>query len=250
MAVAVRNFALCTDPASWHRASDGRPMLPFTDRHGTHGAIYKEQDDGPARAVKPGWRERPNYLLASLKSSTAIYCESALERDAYLHFEFDRSIARYRAQPFTVEYATKPILRTYPDTELEHVDGSRTIVQVKMQKTYEKHLEKPHFRDEAALFRSLGWKYVVLTELQIRVEPRLENLKLIHHYRDMDLPEDKRADIIQQIESKPGVTIAHLSKTLKRHDVHSADIIALIGQYAVRTDLDRPIDDTSMIYPL
>jgi hypothetical protein len=242
-----KSLALCSTPRSWSRASDGRLHLPFVTREGVRGAVYAAPDNGLARAIKSVWPAQSSFILASEKSSVPVYCESALERDAYLHFEFDPQVASYRVQPYSVEYQQKPILRTFPDAEVREVDGSWTIIQIKMRSTYEKHLAKPHFRNEAALFRSLGWNYRVLTEVEIRVEPRLENLKLMHHYRDLLMPDAKPDEVIKYIGQHHGARIGEVTAALAHIRVHLTDIVSLVAQNKLQADLDRPLDDDTMI---
>ncbi len=248
MSKPYQSLALCSSPGSWVKAEDGRVYLPFVTANGTLGGIYRAPDDGLARAVKPGWQSRPTRVLASLIASGIVVCESALERDAYLHLEFDPKVRTYRVQPYTIEYDTHPKLKTFPDAEVIGSDGRWTIIQIKMKATYEKHLSKPHFRNEGSLFRSLGWNYRVLTEREIRIEPRLKNLKLMHRYRDLDMPAPLVAEMVELVRSRIGVTILQIVQALRHLDVHLVNVVSLVAQRLLWIDLDKPIGDDTMVY--
>lgn len=73
---------------------------------------------------------RVRYLYPSKKNRAQVQCESRLEFDAAMHFEFSTNIKRYREQPVRVTYRDREgeVRIYFPDFELTMTDG--TIVHI------------------------------------------------------------------------------------------------------------------------
>jgi hypothetical protein len=225
------------------RVASGELILRFRTADGQCGSIVRSGDGKPARKVQSGWQERPTFRLASGKIKGTGEAESRLEAEAYRMFDFDRTVASYETQPFTVNYETDGrTISTYPDAELKLVDGWFEIVQIKMQKTYEKHLrENARFRAEREVFERLGWSYRVLTENDIRAEPQLSNLKLLRHYRNRPVSPEIVQGVIATVRKNPNATIRSVAEAFRAGGMHVVDLYALVARHEIRADLSLPI---------
>ena len=232
----------------WLNDEGGLRFRPFVAPNGMRGRIIKPADGVLSRAPKPGVMERATGRLASRIAIGPAEWESQLEKDAFLHLEFSKNIKSYRVQPYIVEYDGEGrTIRTYPDIERIDSDGTATIIQIKLKKTYDKHLENPRFRNEGALFQSFGWKYRVLTEVEIRIEPRLSNLKLLFHYRRRLVDSKVKRAVVEEVQKADLIPIHRLVGVLVRQKVHQADIIALIAQHELTFDLDGILGPETLI---
>jgi hypothetical protein len=235
------------------RLENGELILRFRTADGQFGSIVRSADGKPARKVRPGWQERPTILLSSAKARGAREAESRLEAEACWLFDLDPAVVSYETQPFTVNYEIDGrTISTYPDIELKLTSGIFEIAQIKMQSTYEKHLrENPRFRYERETFERLGWSYKVMTEIEIRAEPKLSNLKLLRHYRKRPVSQEIMRGVIAAVGKKPGATIRDVIGAFQAGALHEVDIFALIAQHRIRADLSLPIrSDTRLIAPL
>lgn len=232
------------------RLPNGDLALRYRMSDGVIATIVRSGDGQPARRVKAGWQQRPTYKLSSPKVQGIGEAESGLEADAYRIFDFDPSVMSYRTQPFVVNYRTDGrIVPSYPDAEIKRSDGTFEIVQIKTQTSYRKYLIENHrFRLERDLFEGLGWSYRVLTEVEIRAEPRYSNIKLLRHYRNRVLP-NATVDIVQaMVKRGAGATIRSIIKNAKPSGLHEVDIYGMIARNQIRIDLSEPIGpDTRVI---
>ncbi|MBU2071778.1 MAG: TnsA endonuclease N-terminal domain-containing protein [Gammaproteobacteria bacterium] len=123
------------------------------------------------------------FKFASAKVSETIMCESSLEFDACFHHEYNENIKSFGSQPegFYYHFGGKKLPYT-PDAIIHFIDGT---VKFHEYKPYSKTFD-PIFRakflakKEAA--QSSGVDLILVTERQIRVNPILNNLKILHRY--------------------------------------------------------------------
>lgn len=123
------------------------------------------------------------FKFASTKVSDTIMCESSLEFDACFHHEYNNSIKVFGSQPegFYYHFDGKKLPYT-PDTIVHYIDGT---VKFHEYKPYSKTFD-PIFRGKfiakKAAAQALGADLILVTERQIRVNPILNNLKILHRY--------------------------------------------------------------------
>lgn len=116
----------------------------------------------------------------SHKNQRLIHCESLLEKDAVTHFELSPLVLSYREQPRRIYYQDGNQTRFYtPDFELVLPDYSRTLIETKLSK----ELECADLQNKLACIKktlsSSDEQLVVLTEQDLRQEPRLNNLNVL-----------------------------------------------------------------------
>jgi hypothetical protein len=123
------------------------------------------------------------FKFASRKVSETIMCEGTLEFDACFHHEYNDLIESYGSQPegFYYDFCGKRLPYT-PDSIVRYVNGT---VQFHEYKPYSK-ISEPIFREKFAARKEasqqLGIGLILVTDRQIRVNPILNNLKLLHRY--------------------------------------------------------------------
>lgn len=118
-----------------------------------------------------------------MKTRKTVYWESQLERDAIVLFETDPSIRTYSEQPFTLEYRHAGRIHHYtPDFKVKR-QACRQIVEVKPDKEAALPENQERFALVAKLLLEHGYDFAVLTESEIRIQPRLANAKLLLRYR-------------------------------------------------------------------
>ncbi|MFY8210613.1 MAG: hypothetical protein ACOVOE_15060 [Caulobacter sp.] len=129
--------------------------------------------------------------------------ESLLERDAQTLLSADPRIVSYAVQAHRLIYWAPNqngdlVKRQYtPDIVARDVDGQMLIIEVKARHFAEAEAWRalePYIRDAYA--RDHGARFIVLRELEIRQQPRLDNAKLMLAYRGP--PDDVRAELLTQ----------------------------------------------------
>ena len=123
------------------------------------------------------------FKFASAKINDVVMCESTIEFDACFHHEYNDDIKSFGSQPegFKYEFNGK-ILPYTPDTLVIYNHGVEQYHEYKPKTETETVLFKEKFKAKKAASLKLGIELVLVTDKQIRVNPVLNNLKLIHRY--------------------------------------------------------------------
>lgn len=118
----------------------------------------------------------------SRKNGRMVHHEGLLELDAIYLFETSPRVARYTEQPETVHYPDGARLRRYtPDFELTLDSGDSVLIEVKPRRNAEAADTQHKLNCVADHFSRHHRQFCVLTDDQIRIEPRLTNLRWIYH---------------------------------------------------------------------
>ena len=176
-----------------------------------------------------------------------MHWESLLERDAILVTEYDPSVLSYQEQPCVVTYYdARGTVREYtPDLKIERESGE-TFNEVKPSRK----LAKPDLRAklEAIALRMQERKqsFRILTELEIRREPRYSNVARIH-------------DALRSLNSLDRSKLGAIPKSLNGEQ-RFGDLVKALGSERqvfrhfvarnLQIDLDQPIGDASLVLVL
>lgn len=123
------------------------------------------------------------YKFASTKVSSVIMCESSLEFDACFHHEYNDSIESFGSQPEGFKYEFNGKLLPYtPDSLILYKNGVEEYHEYKPYSKISSPLFREQFIAKRAASLELGRQLILVTDRQIRVNPILNNLKLLHRY--------------------------------------------------------------------
>jgi hypothetical protein len=179
----------------------------------------------------------------SIKLGRMVQWESFLERDAILHFEYHPLVVSYQEQPSIETFYDKSgELRTYfPDFRVDFDDGRELFVEVKPAEK----LKDPQLRDRldriAARFKEQGRLFKVMTDVDIRREPLLGNLKRLHEVTRLG-----HDDIDQRLIAMPRGRTWTLGSFI-RAMTDEARAFAMLGLGYIRADLEAELcDDTEV----
>lgn len=176
----------------------------------------------------------------SRKNGRMVHHEGLLELDAIYLFEASPLIARYREQPITIRYADGNRLRRYtPDFELQLITGQTVLVEIKpihrlrtdeVQRTFTCIADHMHRNDIA---------FVILTDMVIRDEPRLANLKWIYH-RAARIPPTTRA-LTTALNRQRQAFPTSISAANRLFDGTGMDAYSLLLAGGLSCDLSMPV---------
>lgn len=121
------------------------------------------------------------YKFASSKNGEMILCESSLEFDTCFHLEYSKDVVSYLTQPtgFYYEFEGKSPPYT-PDFLVKFLNGSQCFWEVKPRIQAQEVSFQDKFSAKKCAAAELGYKLNLVTDRQIRLNPILNNLKLIH----------------------------------------------------------------------
>lgn len=124
----------------------------------------------------------PRRKAPSFKSGAIVHCESAQEEEAVARFEACPSVTKITAQPVRIAYEHEGKKRnTTPDFKLTLVDGLEIYVEVKH--TTQAMTMADVLEARAVGSAAQGLDYYVITDRWIRVEPLLENIRILQRWR-------------------------------------------------------------------
>lgn len=133
-----------------------------------------------ARNVVTRRGRRFRGYFPSAKLGRMVAWESLLERDAILLLEFSPGVSSYREQPTVVQYADELRIRDYyPDFELVLGCGSLVHLEVKPSARLADPRVADKLRKIATHYALRRQDFRVVTELEIRREPLLTNLRAL-----------------------------------------------------------------------
>lgn len=152
----------------WH--GNWRGKLPDGDVHRLARTIVR-----PTGGIVRG-------KFPSRKNGRMIHYEGLLELDAIYLFEASPLIVRFREQPTKIRYPDEKRLRLYtPDFELVLATGEIVLIEIKPARRLASTEIRRTFNCIEEHMRRSSIRFAILTELAIRQEPRLKNLKWIYH---------------------------------------------------------------------
>ena len=183
----------------------------------------------------------------SLKTGKTVWFESQLERDMIFLLEFDSDVVGYREQPLRIACSLDGKRHSYtPDFLVQRRLGQQ-IVEVK----YEEDAEKPEnvrlFDAVAPVCRETGYEFVVATERNIRAQPRLDNIKLLHRYSRTPVEARYIVRCHERLRRDSQTRLADLFACCEEGGVTRAVIYALIYHGELGVDLMQPLVADSLV---
>jgi hypothetical protein len=123
------------------------------------------------------------FKFASAKVSEVVMCESTLEFDACFHHEYNDEVGSFGSQPegFKYEFKGKSLPYT-PDALILYKNGVEKYHEYKPSSKISSPLFREKFKAKKHASLMLGRELILVTDKQIRINPILNNLKLLHRY--------------------------------------------------------------------
>lgn len=176
----------------------------------------------------------------SRKNGRMVHHEGLLELDAIYLFETSPLILRYREQPPTIHYPDGTRLRRYtPDFELLLTSGEIVLIEVKPSRSLQEDEVRHKLDRVAEHMRRSGTVFVILTDIAIRQEPRLSNLRWIYHQAARVPPSpDARRTAVERNRSRFPLSIRAAAAFLSTRGM---DPYSLLLAGLLHCQLTRPV---------
>ncbi len=132
----------------------------------------------------------------SCKMKTSVWYESVLQRDFMYWLEFDPDVVSYTTSTKPLKYYNKGKEELYyPDFQvIRH--QKKQVVDLKFQKTIKSKKYRQLYPLLYDVCRDAEWEYTVLTELQVKQEPTISNIKLLYRYAREDFSQNIRKNVL------------------------------------------------------
>lgn len=211
----------------------------------------------PIRKVPKSFRNVTG-IIASSKSIGEARFESTLERDLLILLDFDSQVTSFEVQPISIPWkdsSGKPHTYT-PDVHAIYVDQQNVIYEVKYRSELleEWAALKPKFKGAIHFCRKRGWRYKIMTEVEIRT-PYLENVKFLNPFLKQSSPIDADIQaIMEHIEKLDNTTPADLLGSLSTDQWEQARLMPtlwiLVAKGKIGANLQNKLNMNSPIWSI
>jgi hypothetical protein len=183
----------------------------------------------------------------SLKMETAIWWESQIERDYIYLLEIDPNVKAYLSQPFKISYQEQGKLRTYtPDFWVKRMEKEQ-VVEVKADSQIKKSQNQQLWRIITNWCWQQGWDFLVVTDLMIRQQPKLQNIKLLFKYSRTNITQQNYWDCYNYFSQKQAITLQQAEQDLKGKGISKNQLYKLLYWGFLETDLSQTLSEESLI---
>lgn len=152
----------------------------------------------------------------SLKNDAVVRTMSMLEFDMCFHLEYSPEIQSYTSQPngFYYEFNNRKCRYT-PDFNIVNSNGDETFIEVKhSSKIYDPDFRRRFASKQQFSLEQLNKKLILITEKQIRINPILNNLKLLHRYSGLQTISDIQYAILDVVRDSEKIRLHDISMVL------------------------------------
>lgn len=213
----------------------------------------------PVRKIKKNYRNVTG-IFASTKAIDEAQFESTLERDFLRLLEFSPDVARFEVQPITLNWLDESgTKRSYtPDVQVALHDslGQKPwLCEVKYRSDLKENWSelRPKFRQAIRHARLRGWRFRLMTELEIRV-PLLEAAKFLLPFRRRLIPAERSAHVLALVSTLKETTPNGLLQRIAPDPFVQAEwlpaIWHLVAHFQIGADLQAPLSMSSKLWSL
>jgi len=183
----------------------------------------------------------------SRKNGRLVHCEGMLELDAAHLFELHPRITAYREQPAVFMYPDGSRVRRYtPDFEVRLASGKKIKIEIKPEAS----MLDPGVRHKLAMvdahMRRLGEAFVVLTDGELRREPRQANIRSICRKASRVPPSHVAA--VLAVARAAVMLPAPLSEATSLFPAGGGGVYSLLQLGLLRCELNAPLDADTQIH--
>lgn len=184
----------------------------------------------------------------SLKLNKTVWWESQIERDYIYLLEFDPDVLFYQEQPLQLCYHSKGKERHYTPDFLVGRPALKQIVEVKPKEKVAKEENALLFQIVAPLFEEEGFEFLVVDDAMIRVQPRLNNIKLFLKYARTWLAPQHYIYCHEFLHNRLRASLGETFQFFESKHIPRQVVYALIYQGILVVDLMEQINADTFVY--
>lgn len=198
-----------------------------------------------ARKVLTRSGRRVRYLYPSTKNRALVQCESRLEFDAVMHFEFSPDVVRYREQPTEVTYRDRNdrVRKYFPDFELTMSNGASVHVEIKPSSKLRQVDLRERLQDIAQHYAHRGQSFKVLTERDVGGAARIANLEHLSYHRRPIPSGFERVELLRRLAQLQPLTFGRASAIAGSGQM----IMRLLSAECLDFDRDTPLLNATVL---
>lgn len=183
----------------------------------------------------------------SLKMNDTVWWESQIERDYIYLLEIDPAVKSYKSQPFKLTYLHAGKTRTYTPDFWVIRPQCQQVVEVKPESKVKDSSYLELWRHIIPLCRDMGMEFVVVTDVMIRKQPQLDNIKLLYKYARNPLSLQQIIECQRYFKYKEPTPLRVVLSELEPKGISLNNIFKLMYVGVISTDLMHKINMESLI---
>jgi TnsA endonuclease N terminal len=185
----------------------------------------------------------------SFRLNMVIWFESLLERDFLCLLEYDFfDVKFFKSQPCRIHYRSDGKKRRYTPDFLVIRNSKRQIIEVKPEEKALEQKNRALYRIAAQTCAKEGYEFRVVTDVEIRVEPRLDNIKLLLRYQRTLTQPQHQIYCQEFFGGRRNATLQQVMEFFEGKDVEKQVVYSLIRWGALGVDLMEPIGADSLVF--
>jgi len=184
----------------------------------------------------------------SLKMETTIWWESQIERDYIYLLEIDTNVISYQGQHEQISYQEQGKSRIYTPDFLVNRNQVQQVVEVKPNSQINQPKNQRLWQIITDWCGERNWQFLVITDLMIRQQPKLNNIKLLFKYARTFLTKQNYWDCQKYFQLKKLVNFQEAQQDLKAKGITKKHLYKLLYLGLLATDLSQYLGAESLIY--
>lgn len=144
-------------------------------------------------------------------------------------------------------YPSQGKLKRYTPDFLVIRSQSEQIVEVKPERLAHADKNLKLRRQIAPIAIANNMEFVVVTEKIIRVQPRLNNIKLLYKYAKVSLSFSNYLDCLEYFQNTKLISLLNAEQHLRAKGISRSLLLRLLWNGVLVTDLMKPINSESLI---
>lgn len=199
------------------------------------------------KSSTPRQYKRTSGHFISCKMKTSVWYESVLQRDFMYWLEFDPDVISYTTSTEALKYYDKGKDKLYyPDFQIIR-HQKKQVIDLKFQKAIKSKQYRQLHPLLCEVCRDAEWEYIVLTELQVKQEPTISNIKLLYRYAREDFSINEYKNCLNILKSIVPASLSEIYKLLDRQDIRKNVLFKLLFYSLVEINLKESINPNTQI---
>ena len=200
-----------------------------------------------ARTITNAGSNKVIGKFPSVKMNEVIWWESQIERDYIYLLEIDPDVISYKSQPFSLNYWYLGKKRKYtPDFWVQRPDKEQ-VIEVKPASKINSQKNTALWKKITTLCEEKGWEFIVVTDEMIRIQPQLDNIKLLYKYARTPLSFHNYLDCKLYFLEQKIISFKQAAFDLASSGISHHQLYKLLYTGWLETDLSQPIGLESLI---
>jgi hypothetical protein len=186
----------------------------------------------------------PSFIL-----NKPIWYEGSLEKDYLYLVEFDYyDLLDIREQSCRFFYSIKGKRRRYTADFVIVRKSITYVVEVKPKKYADEEKYQARFRVADELCNRHGYKFLIMTEVEIGRQPRLDNIKVLIYYQRTPVCPQHQILCHEFFSGRKEASLGEVMDFFRCKSVDKQVVYALLRWGILEIDIDKAICPDSVIY--